>query len=214
MAWKLLNRRRHGPSRGRRYPRAVPFSPDRYVVALQVAARRHAGQRVPGTELPYLVHLVSVAAETIVGVEADRALVTDPDLAVTCALLHDTIEDTATTAEARVALHGELAAQFGHPVADGVRALSKDDTLPKAARMADSLDRIRAQPREVWMVKLADRITNLAPPPARWSRDKRVAYRDEAIVIADALGEASPALHDRLRARITGYAAYLDPAGP
>jgi (p)ppGpp synthase/HD superfamily hydrolase len=98
-------------------------------------------------------------------------------------------------------------------VADGVAALSKDDRLPKADRMADSLRRIREQPREVWMVKLADRITNLAPPPDDWSAAKRAAYRDEAIVIADALGAASPTLHARLRARIEAYAAHLDGGG-
>jgi (p)ppGpp synthase/HD superfamily hydrolase len=189
----------------------VLFSPDRYVLALQFAAVRHAGQIVPGSELPYLVHLTSVAAELIAGLDSDRALVTDPDLAVQCALLHDTLEDTAHSHEARAALRADLAARFGAAVADGVAALSKDDRLPKADRMTDSLRRIRTQPREVWMVKLADRITNLAPPPAHWSRDKRTAYRAEAITIADGLADASPALHARLRARIDGYARYIDP---
>ncbi len=185
------------------------FSAERYVAALQFAARSHGGQVVPGSGLPYVVHVTSVAAETIAGILADGD-VGEPDLAVACALLHDTIEDTAETAEARAELHGELARRFGAAVADGVLALSKDDRLPKAERMADSLRRLRDQPREVRMVKLADRITNLAPPPAHWPREKRVAYRDEAIVIADALGDASPALHARIRTRIDGYAAYFD----
>ncbi|HVV81684.1 MAG TPA: HD domain-containing protein [Kofleriaceae bacterium] len=185
------------------------FSPDRYVEALQFAARRHEGQVVPGSGLPYLVHVVSVAAETIAAIEVDRALLDDPDLAVLCALLHDTVEDTADTAEARAELVAELARRFDHGVAAGVLALSKDDRLPKPERTADSLRRIRAQPREVWMVKLADRVTNLAPPPAAWPREKRIAYRDEALVIADALGDASPMLHARLRARIQGYARHF-----
>lgn len=188
----------------------MPFSPERYVEALHVAARRHAGQRVTGTELPYLVHVVSVAAETIAALEADGAPGGEPDLAVACALLHDTLEDTADDAGAKEALHAELAARFGAAVADGVRALSKDPGLPKDQRMTDSLRRIRLQPREVWMVKLADRLTNLAPPPAGWSRAKRVAYRAEAQVIADTLGEASPTLRARLQARIERYGAYLD----
>jgi (p)ppGpp synthase/HD superfamily hydrolase len=174
------------------------IDPERYVAALRFAAERHHAQRVPDSEYPYLVHVVSVAAETI------AALVpgVDADLAVTCALLHDTIEDTATT-------HAELADRFGLAVADGVLALSKDSALPKAERMADSLRRILAQPHAVWMVKLADRITNLDEPPRSWVVDKRRAYRDEAIMIADALGAASPVLEARLRARIAGYAAYL-----
>jgi (p)ppGpp synthase/HD superfamily hydrolase len=176
------------------------IDPERYVAALRFAAERHHAQRVPDSELPYLVHVVSVAAETIaaLGVAPD----VDANLAVSCALLHDTIEDTATT-------YAEIAERFGAAVADGVQALSKDAALPKPARMADSLRRIQAQPRAVWMVKLADRITNLADPPRSWTTDKRRAYRDEAIAIADALGAASPALDARLRARIAAYQAFL-----
>jgi (p)ppGpp synthase/HD superfamily hydrolase len=175
------------------------YSPDRYVAALRFAAERHGAQRVPGTELPYVVHVTSVAAEVIAVLDDDI----DADLAVQCALLHDTIEDTVTT-------HAELAAAFGARVADGVLALSKtsSEDMTKAERMTDSLRRIGQQPREVWMVKLADRITNLAPPPKHWSADKCRAYRDEAEVIADSLGAASPALEARIRARIAAYTAY------
>ena len=176
------------------------FSSERYVAALRFAAERHAGQRVLGTDLPYLVHVASVAAEVI----AALAGAAEPDLAVACALLHDTLEDTATTRE-------EVARAFGKPVAAGVQALTKDASLPKPERMPDSLRRILAQPREIAMVKLADRITNLAPPPPDWTRDKCRAYRLEAIAIADALGAASPALHDRLRARIAAYGTYCAP---
>lgn len=168
------------------------YSVDRYVAALRFAAERHKAQQVPGTELPYLVHLTSVAAEVIAALPTTP--VDDPDLAVVCALLHDTIEDTATTYEQLVV--------FGASIADGVQALTK------TAGMADSLRRIRLQPREIWMVKLADRITNLAPPPAKWTRDKCRAYREEAIAIADALGAASATLDSRLRSRIASYASF------
>jgi len=175
------------------------IDPERYVAALRFAAERHHAQRVPDSEFPYLVHVVSVAAETIAALP-DAGV--DGNLAVACALLHDTIEDTQTT-------YAEVAAQFGTAVADGVQALSKDAALPKADRMADSLRRIRLQPHAVWMVKLADRITNLADPPRYWTPEKRRAYRDEAIEIADALGAASPTLDARIRARIAAYQAFL-----
>ena len=175
------------------------FSTELYVAALRFAAVKHAGQRVPGSELPYVVHVASVAAEVIAALPS--LALAAPDLAVQCALLHDTVEDTATT-------HDELTTAFGPAVADGVQALTKDAALAKADRMADSLRRIRTQPREVWVVKLADRITNLAPPPTGWTREKCAAYREEAIRIADALGEAGPALDARLRARIEAYRTY------
>jgi len=47
----------------------------------------------------------------------------------------------------------------------GVSALSKDEAVPKEKELEDSLHRIREQPAEILMVKLADRITNLQPPP-------------------------------------------------
>ena len=169
------------------------YSPDRYLAALRFAAEKHLPQKFPGTDLPYLMHVVTVASEVIAHLPVlDLA---DPDLAVTCALLHDTIEDTPAT-------HDELAARFGAPVADGVDALSKRDVPDK---MADSLRRIRLQPREIWVVKLADRIANMDAPPHYWTAEKKHAYREEALVIADALGTASPALDARLRARIAAY---------
>ncbi len=181
----------------------MSFDPDRYVAALRFAAVKHDGQRMTGSELPYLVHVVSVAAELARALEPSPGPAFDADLAIGCALLHDTLEDTATT-------YDELVAAFGTAVADGVKALSKlDDSIPKAERMADSLRRIRAQPREVWCVKLADRITNLAPPPAHWSTDKRRAYHAEAVVIAETLAGASPHLEARIRARIAAYPAFF-----
>jgi (p)ppGpp synthase/HD superfamily hydrolase len=176
------------------------FSPERYVDALRFAAAAHHGQTVPGSDLPYLVHVVSVAAEVIAALPHHPEL--DADLAVTCALLHDTVEDTHVTLD-------EIAARYGAAVAAGVSALTKDGQLPtKAEQMADSLHRIQAQPREIGIVKLADRITNMSSPPADWTKDKRAAYRVEAGAIADTLGYASPVLEARLRTRMDAYVTY------
>jgi (p)ppGpp synthase/HD superfamily hydrolase len=179
------------------------IDPERYVAALRFAAEQHKGQRVPDSDLPYIVHLTSVAAEVIAVLDESlgEAGQLDVDLAISCALLHDTLEDTRTSRD-------ELVSRFGLRIADGVQALTKNDDLPKHDRMSDSLLRILAQPREVWMVKLADRITNLAPPPRTWSADKCRMYRDEAQAIVNALGAASPRLAERLRARIEAYAQY------
>jgi (p)ppGpp synthase/HD superfamily hydrolase len=178
---------------------AAMFSPDRYVETMRFAATRHRAQKEPGHDLPYLVHVVSVAAEVIAALPLTP--LADPELAVTCALLHDTVEDTDTTLD-------ELAAKFGPAVAAGVAALTKDHTLPKPEQMPDSLRRIREQPPEIAVVKLADRITNLSTPPHYWTKEKCAAYRAEATAIADALGHASAALDARLRARIAAYAAH------
>ena len=180
----------------------MPIDPDRVVSALQFAATLHGAedQRVPGTDLPYLLHLGSVATEMMLALNAEPA--TDGELSVLCAVLHDAIEDTAATYE-------QVAEQFGSDVADGVAALTKDGALPKSDRMADSLRRIRLQPHAVWKVKLADRITNLQPPPAHWSRDKCLKYQAEARDILAALGDASPHLAARMAAKIEAYSDHL-----
>src|SRR5688572_18850309 len=92
------------------------WNPDTYLRALRFAAERHATQLVPGTSLPYVVHLSSVAAEVMRGITVEP--VDDPDLAVACALLHDVMEDTVTT-------YDELLGAFGADVANGVAALTK-----------------------------------------------------------------------------------------
>ena len=172
------------------------MNPDLYQKASRFAAEAHAGQLVPGTELPYLLHLMQVSAEvlTALALEPER----DADLALACALLPDTLEDTPITYE-------QLSGRFGEPVAAGVLALTKNSALPKAERMPDSLSRILAQPVEVAMVKLADRITNLQKPPAPWSAEKIAAYKAEAETILDALGHASPTLAARFQKKLENY---------
>lgn len=172
------------------------WSQDGFLAALAFAARRHEGQTVPGTGFPYLAHLTSVAQEVMAALAAEPGR--DGTLAVTAALLHDVLEDTPTPPEA-------VAEAFGPRVLAAVQALTKRADLPKAEAMADSLARIRQQPAEVWMVKLADRIVNLGPPPPHWTAEKIATYRAEAETILAALAPASPALAQRLAGRIAAF---------
>lgn len=167
-----------------------------WLSAWRFAARAHAGQTTPGEPFPYLVHLGAVAMEVLVAHQMEPF--GRPVMVVQCALLHDTIEDTSTKDE-------DIAARFGVEVAAGVRALTKDASLPKTDAMADSLRRIRQQPREVWAVKLADRITNLQAPPGPWKPEKIAAYRLEAQQILAALSDGHPALVARLARKIDDY---------
>lgn len=172
----------------------MKWNQDLFKRTLDFAASAHGAQQVPGSGFPYVVHLVKVATEVLHA--ADGTF--DVDFAVQCALLHDSMEDAEVAVE-------RLRVEFGAEVAEGVRALTKDELVPKPERMADSLRRIRLQPREVWLVKLADRITNLEPAPPQWSEEKRLAYLAEAQVIHDALGEAHAGLAARMREKISLY---------
>lgn len=176
------------------------WSQEKYIAAFRFAAEAHNDQKFPGTDWPYIVHIGMVSMEILAALAEEPN--SDGDLAVQCALLHDTIEDTATTYES-------LKDEFGQAVADGVQALTKDASLPKAERMADSLERIKVQPSEVGMVKLADRITNLQPPPADWTDEKKQSYLDQAREIHTALAHTSPYLSHRLCEKMTQYEALI-----
>ena len=163
------------------------------------AARKHQGQTYPGTDLPYLVHIGNVLLALLPALEEHSASPEfDSELALCCALLHDTVEDTDTGLE-------ELQEYFGDAVAAGVSALTKNKAIPSREAMADSLSRIRTQPQEVWMVKLADRVANLGVPPAHWNEEKCLSYTHEAQTILDALGQASRQLSDTLASRIVAW---------
>jgi len=117
-------------------------------------------------------------------------------------LLHDVLEDTPIHFES-------LAEEFGEEVTTGVLALTKRAELPKEDRMPDSLSRILRQPREIAIVKLADRIINMSHPPINWSGEKRRRYHAESQRILDTLGDASEYLADRLRKKMDEYRAHF-----
>jgi (p)ppGpp synthase/HD superfamily hydrolase len=181
------------------------WHPDVYAKAWAFATRQHSGQTYGGAQegerIEYISHIASVAMEITWALQSDHTV--DSALAVQCALLHDTLEDTDTSYEI-------LHAEFGEAVANGVLALSKDETLPtKEAQMRDSLQRIQQQPREVWMVKMVDRISNLYHPPYYWDNEKILAYRDEALIIYHDLHTANARLAQRLRDKIDAYPQFL-----
>jgi (p)ppGpp synthase/HD superfamily hydrolase len=142
-----------------------------------------------------------VAMETIAVLSVEEGW--DGDLVVQCALLHDVLEDTDRSDEG-------IEQRFGKAVADGVRALTRDGTVKdRRAQILENLERIRRQPWEIWMVKMADRIANLQPPPKDWTPEHITAYREESRIIHRALGKANSSLADRLAQRIANY-----PKGP
>lgn len=97
----------------------------------------------------------------------------DSNLAIQCAILHDVIEDTEFT-------YQDIKIEFGENVANGVLALTKEKSiLLKDQQMKDSLKRIKHQPYEIWIVKMADRISNLYHPPFYWKKEKMVLYKEE-----------------------------------
>ncbi len=174
---------------------------DKYLEAWNFASAIHNGQKLPGSDIPYINHLGLVAMEAS-AVIANHDI-ENPNVLVLCALLHDSIEDTSTT-------YKDIEEIFGSEIADGVLSLTKNKDLPsKAEQMQDSINRIKKQPKAVWMVKLCDRITNLQPPPNHWNKEKIAKYQNEARFILAQLGEASQFLAERLQKKIDAYDQYL-----
>lgn len=171
----------------------------------QLASKLHDGQKYggpnEGEKVEYINHIGSVVFEIL---NADKFTENmNSDLAIKCAILHDTIEDTPFTYE-------KVKELFGYEVASGVLALTKDDKIEgKLDKMLDSLSRIKEQPKEVWAVKLADRITNLYEPPYYWKDDKKLKYIEEAEIILDQLKEGNKYLAERLKNKIKEYHRFL-----
>lgn len=177
------------------------FSQDKYLKALNFAANAHGEQKTPHG-LPYLTHLVAVAMEVLHACQESQIEDKKADIAISIALLHDTMEDTDVT-------YDDLYSTFGPEVAEGVDALTKDKSLPKKEQMADSINKILTQSYEIQMVKLADRITNMQKPPKTWDGQKIFNYHKEAKFIHSCLKNCNLFLSKRLEEKINNYIVYI-----
>ncbi len=164
----------------------------RLIAAAAFAAHKHRDQRRKGAEAsPYINHPLMVA-----NVLANEGAV-DNVTRLMAALLHDTIEDTQTTAD-------EIAAAFGPETAAVVLAVTDDKRLSKDERKRRQVLHAAEISERAKLVKLADKICNLrdlsASPPADWPLERRREYFEWAReVVANLRGVSAPlaALSDR-----------------
>ncbi|MBV8823383.1 MAG: HD domain-containing protein [Hyphomicrobiales bacterium] len=140
--------------------------------AADFAARRHAGQRRKGVAAePYVNHLLEVAA-----LLADATGGNDAAL-IAAALLHDSLEDTATEYE-------EIDARFGPDIAALVAAVTDDKSLPKAERKRRQIESAPNATSRAKLLKIADKTSNvralIVSPPTNWDLARVVEYIDWA----------------------------------
>jgi guanosine-3',5'-bis(diphosphate) 3'-pyrophosphohydrolase len=136
--------------------------------AWNFSAERHAKQKRKGdAQEPYVNHLAEVAELVATATEGRDANL------VAAAVLHDTVEDTAT-------LPGELASIFNADVAGLVAEVTDDKRLDKAERKRRQVEYAAAKTDRAKVLKLADKISNLRSlvrgPPADWSLERRREY--------------------------------------
>ncbi len=130
---------------------------ERFTEAVEYARQLHTEYR-KGTGIPYMAHLIGVAA-LVMGEAGGRIPVTE-DMVI-AALLHDAVEDHGGTPRLR-----EIEQRFGPNVARMVAALS--DTFAEEhdkkegweERKNNYLARLRSEPGDVLLISAADKLYN------------------------------------------------------
>lgn len=157
-----------------------------FITAVAFAADKHRHQRRrDAAASPYINHPIALANVLVNEGGADDTIV------LCAAVLHDTIEDTETSAE-------ELSLLFGPRVCAVVLEVTDDKSLPKADRKQQQIEHAPHISREAKLVKLADKICNLrdvlTSPPPDWSLQRKLAYFDWAAQVINGLRGVHPRL--------------------
>jgi len=181
---------------------SIPGAPvQRILAAAKFAAEKHAAQKRKGAAAePYINHLIEVA-ELIAGSSEQL----DANL-VMAGLLHDTIEDTGTTAE-------ELERSFGSDISALVVEVTDDKSLPKEVRKSLQVEDAPRKSVRAQVIKLADKISNLrsllVSPPATWNTERKRQYFEWARQVVNGLSAPNP----RLKAEFDRtYAQFMGPS--
>ncbi|HPA51190.1 MAG TPA: HD domain-containing protein [Thermoanaerobaculia bacterium] len=163
--------------------RANPILSSRFDEALAFAVELHREQPRKGTGVPYVSHLLSVAALVLEhGGSEDQAI---------AALLHDAVEDQGGRPTAE-----RIRERFGDLVADIVDGCTDTDVSPKPPwrlRKEAYVARVRNEPAHVRLVSAADKLHNARTMvtdlrihgPALWERFN--AGRDETLWYLESL---------------------------
>lgn len=127
-----------------------PKLTERFEEALVYATRLHSKQKRKGTDIPYVAHLLTVAALVLEqGGDEDQAI---------AALLHDAIED-----QGGIKTQEEILKRFGEKVTFIVVGCTDADTIPKPPwreRKERYIAHIKTAPIEVRRVSMADKLHN------------------------------------------------------
>lgn len=168
--------------------------------AAAFAARAHRHQLRKDKETPYVSHVfrVCLVVRHVFGFD-------EPEM-LAAALLHDTIEDTATDCD-------DVVERFGPVVASWVAALTKDMRLPHEEREAEYVAALAAAPWQVKVCKLGDIYDNLhdcAHLPAAGKRRTCAKSRTYLDAVAEGLPEKAQAAYALTERKLAEVEAGLD----
>ena len=144
--------------------------------AIAFAAERHRTQkRKDEDRTPYINHPIDVASRL-----AETGGVQDIDVLV-AAVLHDTVEDTATKPE-------ELESAFGERVRRLVEEVTDDKSIEKHERKRLQAEHAPHLSSSAKLIKLADQTSNVTDialtPPYDWPLARKQEYVDWAERVA------------------------------
>lgn len=161
---------------------------------VRFAAMKHQGQyRLQAGLIPYIIHPIGVAKSLWIegGIRNINVLV--------AALLHDTIEDTNTTAD-------EIEREFGYRIRYTVEEVSDDPALLSNQNKQRQVDHAPHMTLNAQLVKLADRLYNVrdmknelpgfGPARIRW-------YMEWSLKLVQALQGTHEQLEESLKAEIS-----------
>lgn len=162
--------------------------------AMRFATKAHEGQVRKGTSRPYIVHPVEVG-------DIVSSMTKDEEV-ISAAILHDTIEDC------KGVTRDMLAEEFSERVASLVAQESEDKSKTWRERKSTTIQKIRTAQREVQMIGLADKLSNMRDidrdyPVVGEELWNRFRMKDKKII-----GWYYKGVRDALRETFEGVPAY------
>ena len=164
--------------------------------ATQFAALKHCDQRRKDGKTPYIIHPISVAM-----ILSEIGSIEDPEI-LSAALLHDTLEDTGTSAH-------ELDKNFGSRVRIIVEELTDNDMLTFSQRKQMQIDNAPYLSKDATLVRIADKISNVSDvienPPPEWNQKRCNKYVDWAEAVMNNCQKVNQDLENHFFELLTEY---------
>ena len=164
--------------------------------ATQFAALKHCDQARKDGKTPYIIHPISVAM-----ILSEIGSIEDPEI-LSAALLHDTLEDTDTSAH-------ELDKNFGSRVRIIVEELTDNDMLTFSQPKQMQIDNAPYLSKDATLVRIADKISNVSDvienPPPEWNQKRCNKYVDWAEAVMNNCQKVNQDLENHFFELLTEY---------
>ena len=166
--------------------------------ATKFSALKHQNQKRKDGKTPYIIHPISVAM-----ILAEIGGVDDKEI-LSAALLHDTIEDTDTTAD-------EIEREFGARVRGVVEELTDNKLLSYSERKQLQIDHAPKLSKDSTLVKIADKISNITDvineSPPEWDINRCKEYIDWAEAVINNCHKVNTPLENHFYNLVNSYKA-------